>query len=373
VPLGLRKIRVVQPAKLKAALRLDELLKRMGAQNASDLYLLTGVPPQFRIEGQLVANGESPLSADVIAQMADQLMTEQQRQEFRDRRRADIAYFSGGERFRVNAYMERGSPAVVLRRVNARIPSFEDLRLLPVIADLALAPRGLVLITGQSGCGKSTTLAAMISHRSRERSGHIVTIEDPIEYMHPHAKSVISQREVGADCESFRVALRDVLRQAPDVILIGEIRDEETALAAVHFAETGHLVLSTIHSTNATQTLERLMHFFPPERHDGLAMQLSLNLNAVVCQRLVQRADGTGRVPAIEILLSTPRVRDLLRQEDWSTTRSVMQSAAGIQEGMQTFDYGLYRLIQEGVIDVETAMNVADSPNEIRMRLKGLF
>jgi twitching motility protein PilU len=229
-----------------------------------------------------------------------------------------------------------------------------------------------VLVTGQTGSGKSTTLAAMIRYRSRERSGHIVTIEDPIEFTHPHAESIISQREVGTDTSSFHVALRDALRQAPDVILIGEIRDEETATAAVHFAETGHLVLSTLHSTNASQTLERLLHFFPAERHEGTAMQLSLNLNAIVSQRLVRRTDGQGRVPAIEIMLASPRVRELLRKNDLSGIRAAMQSPSGIQDGMQTFDYALYRLIQAGLVDVDTANAAADSPNELRMRLKGL-
>jgi twitching motility protein PilU len=212
----------------------------------------------------------------------------------------------------------------------------------------------------------------MVRYRSRQRSGHIVTIEDPIEFTHPHAESIISQREVGTDTHSFHVALRDALRQAPDVILIGEIRDEETATAAVHFAETGHPVLSTLHSTNASQTLERLLHFFPSERHEGTAMQLSLNLNAIISQRLIRRTDGEGRVPAIEVMLATPRVRDVLRKNDLSAIRSVMQSQAGIQEGMQTFDYALYRLIQAGLVDVDTAMAAADSPNELRMRLKGL-
>jgi twitching motility protein PilU len=211
----------------------------------------------------------------------------------------------------------------------------------------------------------------MISYRSRERSGHIVTIEDPIEFVHAHAKSIVSQREIGTDCESFSLALRDTVRQAPDVILIGEIRDEETAIAAAHFAETGHLVLATLHATNATQALERFMHFFPSERHAGVAMQLSLTLDGVICQRLIARADGAGRVPAVEVLLSTPRARELLRKVDLPGMRSVMQSPEGVQQGMQTFDYALYHLLKGGLVDQPTAMESAESPNDLRMRLKG--
>jgi twitching motility protein PilU len=354
-------------------LRMDALLHRMGKLNASDLYLIHGRPPEFRVAGRLVSDDGPPLNGTVILQLADQMMTERHRQEFKDHQRADIAYaVPKVGRFRVNVYLQRGSPAVVIRRVNTEVPSFADLGLPPVVAELALGSRGLVLVTGQTGSGKSTTLAAMIRYRSRERSGHIVTIEDPIEFAHPHAESIISQREVGTDTESFHMTLRDALRQAPDVILIGEIRDEESATAAVHFAETGHLVLSTLHSTNASQTLERLLHFFPSGQHEGTAMQLSMNLNAIISQRLIRRSDGQGRVPAIEIMLSTPRVRELLRKNDLSAIRSVMQTPSGIQEGMQTFDYALYRLIQDGLIDVDTAMVAADSANELRMRLKGL-
>jgi twitching motility protein PilU len=355
-------------------MRIDDLLSQMKARDASDLYLITGVPPMLRIAGSLVADGEPPLTGETISGLAEQMMSERHRQEFKERYRADIAYASPTVgRFRVNVYVERGSPAIVIRRVNTRIPSFEELRLPPVVAQLALAPRGLVLVTGQTGSGKSTTLAAMISYRSQKRSGHIVTIEDPIEFVHAHDKSIISQREVGTDCESFSLALRDALRQAPDVILIGEIRDEESATAAVQFAETGHLVLSTLHSTNTSQTLERLFHFFPPERHTGIAMQLSMNLNAIISQRLVVRKDGTGRVAAVEVMLSSPRVRELLRKADLTGLRTVVQSPGGIQEGMQTFDYALYQLIQAELIDTDTAMSAADSPNDLRLRLKGLL
>jgi twitching motility protein PilU len=213
----------------------------------------------------------------------------------------------------------------------------------------------------------------MVRYRSQQRTGHIVTIEDPIEFVHVDDKSIISQREVGTDCESYSLALRDALRQAPDVILIGEIRDEESAVAAVHFAETGHLVLSTLHSSTASQTLERLMHFFPSSGHEAVALQLSLNLNGIVAQRLLPLKEGGGRVVAVEVMLSTPRVRELLRKTDLAGIRSVMQSPAGIQEGMQTFDYAIFRLIKSGLVDVEAGMSAADSPNDLKMRLKGLL
>ncbi|MBI3976318.1 MAG: PilT/PilU family type 4a pilus ATPase [Armatimonadetes bacterium] len=353
---------------------IDDLLIHMEAHDASDLYLKSGVPPVLRVAGDLVPAGEAPLSDEAILRMAEEMMSERHRREFDAHRRADIAYTSQTlGRFRVNVYVQRGSPAVVIRRVRSQIPSFEELRLPPAVAELSLAPRGLVLVTGQTGSGKSTTLAAMIAHRSRERSGHIVTIEDPIEFVHADARSLVSQREIGTDCESYSLALRDALRQAPDVILIGEIRDEESAAAAVHFAETGHLVLSTLHSTNASQTLERLLHFFPPVTHAGVALQLSLNLIGLVAQRLLPRADGPGRVVAVEVMLSTPRIRELLRAADLAGIRTVMQSPAGIQEGMQTFDYAVYRLVQGGLVDQDAAMSAADSPNDLRMRLKGLL
>jgi len=353
---------------------IDDLLIHMEARDASDLYLKSGVPPILRVAGDLVPAGEAPLSDETVLRLAEEMMSERHRREFEAQRRADIAYTSPTlGRFRVNVYVQRGSPAVVIRRVRSVIPSFEELGLPPVVADLVLAPRGLVLVTGQTGAGKSTTLAAMIAHRSRERAGHIVTIEDPIEFVHADAKSLVSQREIGTDCESYSLALRDALRQAPDVILIGEIRDEESATAAVYFAETGHLVLSTLHSTNASQTLERLLHFFPPATHAGVALQLSLNLIGLVAQRLLPRADGEGRVVAVEVMLSTPRVRELLRAADLAGIRSVMQSPAGIAEGMQTFDYAIYQLVQQGWIDQDAAMAAADSPNDLRLRLKGLL
>lgn len=355
-------------------MQIDDLLIHMSARDASDLYLKTGIPPMLRVAGELVSAGELPLTEETVRDLAGQMMHERHRREFEEHHRADIAYTSPAlGRFRVNVYIQRGVPAIVVRRVKSQIPSFEDLRLPPVVAQLALAPRGLVLVTGQTGSGKSTTLAAMISYRSRQRPGHIVTIEDPIEFVHPDARSIVSQREVGTDCQSYSMALRDALRQAPDVILIGEIRDEESATAGVYFAETGHLVLSTLHSTNASQTLERLLHFFPPEAHPGVALQLSLNLIGIISQRLIPRQGGESRVAAIEIMLSTPRVRELLRNADLAGIRSVMQSPAGIQEGMQTFDYAIYQLIQEGLVDQETAMRAADSPNDLRLRLKGLL
>ncbi len=354
-------------------MRIDDLLEHMEARDASDLYLKSGIPPMLRISGELVALEGQPLDDAAVGRLADQMMTDRHRADFEARSRADIAYSSPRlGRFRANAYIQRGSPAVVIRRVRTLIPSFEELRLPPVVSSLALLPRGLVLVVGQTGAGKSTTLAAMISYRSRERTGHIVTIEDPIEFVYTDERSIVSQREIGTDSESYSLALRDALRQAPDVIMIGEIRDEESATAAVHFAETGHLVLSTVHATNASQTLERMLHFFPASAHDGVALQLSLNLSAIVSQRLIPLKDGRGRAVAAEVMLATPRVRELLRKQDLAGIRGVMSSPAGIQEGMQTFDHALFRLIKEGLIDVDTGLGAADSPSDLRMRLKGL-
>jgi twitching motility protein PilU len=354
-------------------MHIDDLLINMEARDASDLYIRTGLPPMLRVAGEVLPAGEYPLTDDVILELAHQMMSDRHKEEFAARNRADIAYNSAMlGRFRVNVYVQRSSPAIVVRRVKSRIPNFEELRLPAPIGPLALAPRGLVVVCGQTGSGKSTTIASMIHYRSRKKTGHIVTIEDPIEFMYDDDKSIVSQREIGTDSESYSLALRDALRQAPDVILIGEIRDEESAIAAVHFAETGHLVLTTLHSTNASQTLERLLHFFPPNRHESVALQLSLNLNAIISQRLVPMRDG-GRVVAVELLLATPRVRELLRKADLTGIRTVMQSAAGMQEGMQTFDLAVYQLIKAGVIDHNVAMAAADSPNDLRLRLKGLL
>jgi twitching motility protein PilU len=355
-------------------MEIDDLLIHMEAHDASDLYLKVGIPPMLRVAGDLVPAGETPLGGDAIDRLARQMMAPRHVREFEERHRADIAYMSPTlGRFRVNVYLQRGSTAVVVRRVKSHIPSFEELRLPPVVAQLALAPRGLVLVVGQTGAGKSTTLASMVSYRSRLRTGHIVAIEDPVEFVFPDEKSIVSQREIGTDCDSYSLGLRDALRQAPDVILIGEIRDEESAAAAVYFAETGHLVLTTLHATNASQTLERLLHFFPAARHGGVSLQLSLNLNAIVAQRLLPLKDGSGLIVAAEVMLSTPRVRDLLRRADLAGIRSVMQSAAGIQEGMQTFDYAVFQLLTRGLIDPDVAMSAADSPNDLRLRLKGML
>jgi twitching motility protein PilU len=355
-------------------MHVDDLLIHMEAHDASDLYLRTGIPPMLRVAGELVALGEEPLTDEAILQLADQIMAPRHKVEFQEHQRADIGYTSAVlGRFRGNVYVQRGSAAIVIRRVKSRIPSFEELRLPPVVADLALAPRGLVLVVGQTGSGKSTTLAAMIDYRSRARSGHIVTIEDPIEFVYADAKSIISQREVGTDCESYSLGLRDALRQAPDVILIGEIRDEESATSAVHFAETGHLVLSTLHANNASQTLERLMHFFPASSQESVALRLSLNLIGIIGQRLVPMKGGNGRVVAVEVMLSTPRIRELLRKADLAGIRSVMQSPGGIQEGMQTFDYAVYTLVKQDVVETDVGLSAVDSPNDLRMRLKGLL
>jgi twitching motility protein PilU len=351
-------------------MEINDLLIHMATREASDLYLKTEAPPMLRIAGQLSPLGETPLTSEAVEQLAGQMMQPRHKREFEERQQVNLAYYSPAlGRYRVNVYTQRSAPAVVIRRIKSQIPTFQELGLPKALSEMAMAPRGLVLITGPTGSGKSTTLASMIDYRNRNAPGHIVTIEDPIEFVHADHASLVSQREVGTDCDSFNTALKDALRQTPDVILIGEMRDVESATAAVHFAETGHLVLSTLHSTNASQTIERILHFFPQESHDNVQLQLSLNLIGVLSQRLIPRRDG-GLVLAVEMMLATPHVRDLLKKGNISGLRTAIQ--AGVQEGMQTFDQAVYALIQAGAIDTETGMQYADSPNDVRLRLRGL-
>jgi twitching motility protein PilU len=350
---------------------INDLLIHMASREASDLYLKTDAPPVLRIAGQFATLGETPLAAEAVQALATQMMQPRHQREFDERQQVNLAYQTPAlGRYRVNIYTQRSVPAIVIRRIKSVIPSFEALRLPPALVDLAMAPRGLVIVTGPTGSGKSTTLAAMIDYRNRHAPGHIVTIEDPIEFVHADHQSLVSQREVGTDCDSFATALRDALRQTPDVILIGEMRDVESATAAVHFAETGHLVLSTLHSVNASQTIERVLHFFPQQSHNNIQLQLSLNLIGVFSQRLIPRRAGDGLVLAAELMLATPFIRDLLRRGDVSAIRAAI--GAGTQDGMQTFDQSVFGLIKDGTIDVEIGMQYADSPNDVRLRLRGL-
>jgi len=350
---------------------INELLVHMITQGASDLYIKSEAPPTLRISGKFAPIGENPLSHEEVGELAGQLMQPRHIKEFEERQQVNLAYYTPTlGRYRVNIYMQRSVPAIVIRRISTQIPTFEELRLPRPVAELALAPRGLVLVTGPAGSGKSTTLAAMIDHRNRHIPGHIVTIEDPIEFVHTDQRSLVSQREVGTDCDSFATALRDALRQTPDVILIGEMRDGDSAEAAVTFAETGHLVLSTLHSTNASQAIERILHFFPADLHDDIQLQFSLNLIGVLSQRLVPRRDGQGLVLALELMLATPHIRDLLRKGHVPQIRTAIQS--GVQDGMQTFDQAVYALIQERLIDPEMGMQYADSPNDLRLKLRGV-
>jgi twitching motility protein PilU len=349
---------------------IDDLFRAVADRGASDLYVKADTPPMFRISGAVESSGLPAPSAPALDSLLTGIMNDAQREALRRAGHADFAYWEPSlGRVRINVYLQRGTTALVARRVRQDIPSFEELALPAVIAELALTPRGLVLVTGPAGSGKSTTLAAMIDHRNRSVSGHIITIEDPIEYLHGDRQSIVSQREVGADADSFASALRGALRQTPDVLLIGEMRDAESAQAAVYFAETGHLVLSTLHTINANQALDRVLHFFPPEIHAEMYLRLAGTLVGVVAQRLVPRADGSGMVPGVEVLRATPRVRDLIRRGEIGALRQAMSE--GHDGGMQTFDDSFFDLYQRGLISVETALESAESPNDLRLRLRG--
>jgi len=347
---------------------LEDYLRYMCEKDASDIYFTVGVPPMFRIEGIVGPYGDEVMTDEDTEAIAYSIMNDRQKRIFEEDLEMNLAlYYPDLGRFRVNIFRQRSFTGLVLRQIKIRIRTVEELGLPLIMKDIVMTKRGLVLVVGATGSGKSTSLAAMLDHRNSSQEGHIITIEDPIEFVHQHKKSVITQREVGFDTLSFETALKNMLRQAPDVILIGEIRDAETMEHAITFAETGHLALATLHSNNANQAMERILNFFPIERHLQIYMQLSLNLKSIISQRLIPTVDGT-RVAAIEILLDTPRVKDLILKGEIDLLKEAM--ALGYQEGMQTFDQHIFDLYMAGRISYESAIAYSDSPNDVRLRIK---
>lgn len=351
---------------------IDPILGTAIATNASDVYLIEGTPPTLKVDG--IADplaGAPSLTAADMQKLVRRLVPGGQRKEFEATGEADLSFVHGEfGRFRLNCYRAMGAIGMVLRRVKTEVPTFEALDLPPGLGELVMERQGLILVVGATGSGKSTTLAAMIDYRNTNAPGHIVTVEDPVEFIHPRKRSVVSQREVGIDTGSYLVALQKALRQAPDVILVGELRDHDTVATALHAAETGHLVLSTLHATNTTSAVERLLNFFPTDARDAILMQVSLLLRAIIAQRLVPRAEGKGRVAAMEILLNTPRIQALIRRGELESIRQAIED--GVQDGLQTMDQALLGLYLAGKITQEDALRFADSPNNVRLRLKGI-
>ncbi|HWO43545.1 MAG TPA: PilT/PilU family type 4a pilus ATPase [Candidatus Eisenbacteria bacterium] len=347
---------------------VEQYLRTMIETDASDLYLTVARPAMYRIQGRIQALGDRPFTPAEVERVAKSMMADWQVKEVEEKFELNFAVsLPGVSRFRVNVFRQRGSVGLVIRRVKAEVESLEELGLPKILGELAMSKRGLVLVVGATGSGKSTTLAAMVDYRNSREQGHIITIEDPIEFVHRHKQSIVTQREVGFDTHSFQAALKNTLRQAPDVILIGEIRDTETMEAAITFAETGHLCLGTLHSNNANQAIERIMNFFPIARHAQIYLQLSLNLRAIVSQRLIPSVDGR-RVAALEVLVDTPRIRELIKRGHVDILKEGMEQ--GIQEGCQTFDQALFALYKDGKISLVQALANADSQNNLRLKIK---
>ncbi|MCP1496289.1 twitching motility protein PilU [Pseudomonas migulae] len=349
-------------------MEIDGLLKILASQEGSDLYLSTGAPPCARFDGVLKSLTDQPFKPGEITAIASSIMDAEQRLEFDRELEMNLAIsLTGVGRFRVNIFKQRNDVSIVVRNVKLDIPRFEDLRLPAVLLETVMLKQGLMLFVGATDSGKSTSLAALIDYRNRHSSGHIITIEDPVEYIHRHKKSIINQREVGVDTRSFHAALKNTLRQAPDVVLIGEIRDRETMEHALGFADTGHLVISTLHAHNAHQALDRIINFFPEERRTQLLHDLGNNLKAFVSQRLVRTRDGQRRA-AVEVMLGSPTIGDLIRHNEFDELKGIMEKSPEL--GMQTFDGALFALVEEGAIDEEEALKHADSVNNLRLRLK---
>ena len=349
-------------------LDISKLLAVMVEHDASDLYLTNDSPPMYRINGVVRPAGNRALQQGDTDMLANSIMSDKQQREFQETNEMNLAlYYTALGRFRVNIFRQRGSVGIVIRQIKSKIPTIDELNLPDILKEIAMTKRGLVLVVGATGSGKSTSLAAMIDYRNANSTGHIVSVEDPIEFVHEHQKSIVSQREIGMDTESYEAALKNALRQAPDVILIGEIRDVETMEAAIAFAETGHLCLSTLHSNNSNQAMERIMNFFPAERHSQIYLQLSLNLRSIISQRLIKTIEG-DRVAAIEVLLDSPRIKDLIHKGQIAEIREAMEKSTNL--GLQTFDQHLYQLYRANKISLEEALKNADSANNLRLQVK---
>ena len=348
---------------------IHELLRAMVAKKASDLFITAGFPPAFKLDGKMTPVSNQSLTPQHTQELARSLMNDKQAQEFEATKECNFAINPPGiGRFRVNAFVQQARVGIVLRTITTTIPKMDDLGLPPVLKDVAMTKRGLVIMVGGTGSGKSTTLAAMIGYRNENSHGHIITIEDPIEYVHDHKNCVITQREVGVDTDSWEAALKNTLRQAPDVILIGEVRERETMEHAIAFAETGHLCMCTLHANSANQALDRIINFFPEERRSQLLMDLSLNLKGLVSQRLIPLKGTKGRAAAIEILLNSPLISDLIFKGEVHEIKEIMKKSR--EMGMQTFDQALFDLYEGGKIGYEDAMRNADSMNELRLQIK---
>jgi twitching motility protein PilU len=352
------------------AIRLmQDLLRRMVDRKGSDLFITASFPPAIKIDGEVRPQTDKALAPEQSAVLVRSIMNDRQTREFDATKEANFAIAPPGiGRFRVSAFVQQGQTGCVIRQINATIPTIEELELPPILKDIVMSKRGIVIVVGATGSGKSTTLAAMVGYRNEKTRGHIVTIEDPVEYVHAHRGCVVTHREVGVDTDSWHTALKNTLRQAPDVIMIGEIRDRETMEYAIQFAETGHLVLATLHANSTNQALDRIINFFPEEKREQLLMDLSLNIRAMVSQRLVPREKTEGRIAAVEILIGTPLISDLIFRGEVAKIKEVM--ARSNRLGMKTFDQALFDLFEAGVISYEEGLRNADSKNELRLRIK---
>jgi len=348
---------------------MQDLLRRMVDRKGSDLFITANFPPAIKIDGEVRPQTDKALAPEQSAVLVRSIMNDRQTREFDATKEANFAIAPPGiGRFRVSAFVQQGQTGCVIRQINATIPTIEELELPPILKDIVMSKRGIVIVVGATGSGKSTTLAAMVGYRNEKTRGHIVTIEDPVEYVHAHRGCVVTHREVGVDTDSWHTALKNTLRQAPDVIMIGEIRDRETMEYAIQFAETGHLVLATLHANSTNQALDRIINFFPEEKREQLLMDLSLNIRAMVSQRLVPREKTEGRIAAVEILIGTPLISDLIFRGEVAKIKEVM--ARSNRLGMKTFDQALFDLFEAGVISYEEGLRNADSKNELRLRIK---
>ena len=348
---------------------VDGWLKQLHEEVGSDLFVMVDAPPCIKVHGKIKPISTDILDAEKCEEITLSIMSERQKEQFRNTQECQFAYSLGPEvRYRVSAFYQQGMIGMVARRIESRIPTYEELGCPDVLPELSMEKRGIVLFVGATGTGKSTSMAAMVGYRNQRMTGHIITIEDPIEYVHQHGKSLITQREVGIDTESFEIALRNTLRQAPDVILIGEIRTRETMEHAITFAETGHLVLATLHANNANQAMDRILHFFPDDFREQLLLDLSFNLKATIAQQLIPSIDGSRRWAAFEVLMATPLVKDLIRKGEIHELKLVMRDSG--HHGMITFDQCMFNMYKEGKISYDDALRYADSTNEVRLMIK---